>query len=76
MAESDSQQLLLETRRISRFLIEVITKDMNQSEKIELLNRVGYEPREIAPIVGTTPNSVRVTMSNLRKQKKSKKAKE
>ena len=46
-----------------------VTKGMKQSEQITLLDRVGFAPKEIADLLGTTSNTVSVALSNLRKRK-------
>lgn len=38
-------------------------------EQVRLLSSVGLQPKEIADILGKTPNNVRVTLSMLRKEK-------
>ena len=38
-----------------------------QKEQIRLLGRAGLSPKDIAALVGTTRNTVSVTLSNLRK---------
>jgi len=44
-----------------------IVKDKNFKEQLKLLSSVGFKPKEIADLLGTTPNSVRVTLSRIRK---------
>ena len=44
--------------------------DKTQREKIELLATAGLGAKEIAEPLGTTPNTVRVALSGLRKNKK------
>ncbi len=46
-----------------------LVADKKQEEKIQLLNAAGFQPRDIAQIIGTTPNTVRVRLSNLRKSR-------
>jgi len=46
-----------------------IIKDKNYKEQVKLLSSVGLKPKEIADLLGTTPNSVRVTLSRVRKGK-------
>ena len=43
-----------------------------QSEKIVLLDLAGLPPMSIAELIGTTSNTVRVTLSGLRKKAKGK----
>jgi len=49
-----------------------IIKDKEYTEQVELLSSVGLQPKEIADLLGKTPNSVRVTLSRLRKNKRKK----
>lgn len=44
----------------------------SQAEQIWLYSVAGLQPREIAEVLGTTRNTVRVTLFNLRKSRKSK----
>jgi DNA-directed RNA polymerase specialized sigma24 family protein len=41
-----------------------------QSERIWLYAVAGFSPKQIAPIIGTSSNAVRVVLSNLRKSRK------
>lgn len=41
-----------------------------QREQIELLSRAGLKPKEIAETIDTTPNTVRVELSAMKKRKK------
>jgi len=50
-------------------------KDKEYKDQVELLSSIGFQPKEIADMLGKTSNSVRVTLSNLRKDKKTKKEK-
>jgi hypothetical protein len=40
----------------------------NQIEQVKMLSKAGFKPKEIAETLGTTPNTVRVALSNLRKE--------
>ena len=46
-----------------------------QREQIRLLSKGGFPPREIAELVGTTPNTVRVELTAIRKVNKKTKRK-
>jgi predicted ArsR family transcriptional regulator len=41
-----------------------------QNDQLFLLSKAGFQPKTIAEILGTTPNTVRVQLSKLRKKKK------
>ena len=47
--------------------------EKTQKEKIEVLGTAGLSVREIAELLGTTPNTVNVTLSRLGTRKKKKK---
>lgn len=49
--------------------------DKSQREQIEMLSRIGLPPKEIAGLIGTTSNTVSVTLAGLRKTKKKSKRK-
>jgi DNA-directed RNA polymerase specialized sigma24 family protein len=46
------------------------TRGMKQGDQIALLDRIGFPPREIADLIGTTSNTVNVALSTFRKEKK------
>lgn len=62
--------------RIANLLALLLTHGKPQAEQITVLSGAGYSSAEIAQLVGTTRNTVSVTLSQLKaeKQSKSKKA--
>ena len=63
------------TRRLDiliRLFAASLVTGKNQREQIELLSNSGLTPKEIAELVGTTPNTVRVALSAIRKKQKKK----
>jgi CRP-like cAMP-binding protein len=56
--------------RLVNLLGMLLVRDKKQTEQITLLNQVGFRPVEIAALLGTTPNTVNVELSNQRRQKK------
>lgn len=57
--------------RIARLLALLATKDMKQQvDQVAYLNGVGFRSLEIAEMLQTTQNTIDVTLSNLRKNKK------
>jgi hypothetical protein len=48
-----------------------MTQGKTQAEQIWLFSLAGLQPREIADLLGTTPNTVRVVLFHLRKSRKS-----
>lgn len=47
--------------------------DKSQREQIEMLSRIGFAPKEIAGLVGTTSNTVSVMLTAIRKANKKRK---
>jgi DNA-directed RNA polymerase specialized sigma24 family protein len=41
-----------------------------QKDQVRLLSLAGMGPKEIAELIGTTPNTVNVALSQIRKEKK------
>jgi len=72
MEEKQYDQLTGKLDNITRLLATLVVEDKNDREAIFLLSRVGFQPKEIAEFLGTTPNTVRVTLSNLKKSVKKK----
>ena len=75
MNETTEEEILQELRRISKLLSLTVTRDLSQKEKIELLSGIGFQPKEIADLIGTTPGSVSVTLTAIRKKAKAEKGK-
>jgi len=46
-----------------------LIKDMSQKEQITLLSNAGFKPKQIAKMIGTSSNTVSVTLSALRKKR-------
>jgi DNA-directed RNA polymerase specialized sigma24 family protein len=49
----------------------IATKDQKQRKQIEILDGIGFKPIEIAVLIGTTANNVRVALHSIRKKGKS-----
>ncbi|MBA7502609.1 hypothetical protein ES706_01202 [subsurface metagenome] len=68
----DEKQLKELTNRLDK-LIHIVAisslKDLTTTEKIILLDKSGFAPKEIAEIIGTKPNVVRVRLSEIRKRR-------
>ena len=45
-----------------------VAKGLPRNEQLWLLSTAGLQPKEISELLGTTPNTVRVTLSQLRKE--------
>jgi DNA-directed RNA polymerase specialized sigma24 family protein len=59
-------------QKILRLLLVLATKDMKQRDQIALLDRASFKPKEIAGLLGTSSNTVRVELVALRKAGKRK----
>lgn len=53
--------------RVLHLLAVVTVRDMPQTMQIATLSRAGFAPKEIANMLGTTANTVRVTLVSIRK---------
>jgi len=61
---------------IRLFGLNLVMNIKVQKEQIALLSDAGFQPKEIADILGTTNNVVSVTLHSIRKERLSKKTKE
>lgn len=74
MTSQEFDDVLSELRKISRLLTLLVTKDLAQKDKIVLLSTAGLQPKEIAELIGTTPNTVSVRLAQIRKQQAGRRA--
>jgi hypothetical protein len=58
---------------IIKLIVLGMTEGKNQVDQVMLLAKAGFKPKEIAETLDTTPNTVRVALSNLRKGKSKRK---
>jgi len=49
-----------------------LVAEKKQVEQIELLSSAGFQPKDVADILGTSSNTVRVRLSNMRSQRRKK----
>ena len=52
---------------IARLAALSLGSGKTQREHMSLLYRAGFAPKQIADLIGTTPNTVRVALSNMRR---------
>jgi DNA-directed RNA polymerase specialized sigma24 family protein len=64
-AESGTNEL----SKLVKLLAILVTDNKPQKDQIRLLSLAGLQPTEIAQLLGTSRNSVNVTLSQLRKAK-------
>lgn len=70
MKDIKYDEILVEIRHITKILALIATKDQPQKDQILTLSNIGFQPKEIAELLGTTSNTVRVTLTALRKKGK------
>ena len=75
MNEKENIEILEEVRRITKLLVLIATRDQKQKEQIRMLSNIGFQPKDIAQLLGTTRNTVNVTLAEIRREDKSKKSK-
>ena len=64
-----NDEIISEIRKLNKLLVLLLTKELSQNEKIQFLDKAGFSPKEIADILGTTSNTVSVTINKLKKRK-------
>ena len=69
--KKNQEELLSEISKkldvISRLLALSLPKTINQNHKMKILSELGLQPKDIANIIGTTANTVRVELSKIKK---------
>jgi DNA-directed RNA polymerase specialized sigma24 family protein len=73
MALSNEEQILKHLDQIRRILAVLLTNGLKQREQITALDRAGLPPREIADLLGTSSNTIRVELVALRKARRPRK---
>ncbi len=72
--DSSGGMTAFETRLVN-LLGLLLVQALRQNDQIGLLGRAGFRPAEIAAMLGTTPNTVSVELSNQRHSKNAKRGK-
>ena len=67
MDEAIQKNILAELRMIKKLLAQNILVGASQIAQIEKLDSLGFEPKEIGELLGTSANTVRVTLTRIRK---------
>lgn len=74
MVKIESENVLKEISKKLDILIKLTATgavgDQSLREQIRMLDAVGLRPRDIASILGKSPNHIRVELACLRKKKK------
>lgn len=66
--DDHSAEILERLNQIFKMLAIVATGDLRQRDRIALLSKVGLSPKEIAELLGTSSNTVRVELVSIRKK--------
>ncbi len=69
MEEKQCKEIVDRLDKLIRIVALTGLKDLTSTQKIGLLNQVGFGPKEIADILGTNQNVVNVRLSEMRKAK-------
>jgi predicted transcriptional regulator len=67
MPQPIEEVVIAKLDQVLRLLAMDVTNGLKQNDKIMLLNRAGFQPKEIASLLETTSNTVSVTLSGHRK---------
>lgn len=67
MEVNSNPELIEKLDRALQLLATLVVRDMPQTAQIAVLSRAGFAPKEIANVLGTTPNTVRVALVGIRK---------
>jgi DNA-binding CsgD family transcriptional regulator len=67
MEKNGDTQLRDKMDRMLRLVGMIAVKGLSQTEQIATLSRSGFSPKEIAGVLGTTANTVRVALVGIRK---------
>ncbi|HUF54654.1 MAG TPA: hypothetical protein VMR52_12900 [Dehalococcoidia bacterium] len=54
--------------KLIRLVSILVTRDMSQKDQITMLSKAGFQPKDIADLISTTPHTVSVTLSELKKR--------
>jgi hypothetical protein len=70
---TQTDEVLVELRKMNKFLALIAMDGKGQPDKIEILDKLDFGPKEIAELIGITPNAVSVALHSIRKSKGKKK---
>ena len=70
MTDDQFKEIISKLTQLVRLTASSLTADKKQDEKIQILSQAGFQPKDIADLLDTTPNTVRVSLSRMRSVKK------
>jgi len=62
-----AEETRTELEKSLRALLLVSLEPLKQKQQIVILDKAGFRPSEIAAVIGSTPNTVNVRLSEIRK---------
>jgi len=68
MNDKQFNEILYKLDLLIQLLALNLVSEKKQQNQIMLLSKVGMQPKEIAELLDTTSNTVRVTLSRIRKK--------
>ena len=75
MPQTTEQLIATKLDQLLRIVALMATKDLRQRDRIAILNQAGLPPKDIANLLGTSSNTVRVELVALRKSRSTRKRK-
>ena len=72
MSSDESNLVLMELRKIAKLLVLNLNQNRSQNDLIKAMSKVGFQPKEIADLIGTTSNTVNVAKAKAKASTKSK----
>lgn len=70
MTDVQFEEIIEKIEQLTRIVALSVINDKKRDDQLVLLSNAGFQPKDIASMVDTTPNAVRVRLSVLRKQKR------
>jgi hypothetical protein len=67
--QGKDSELFSEIKKVVRLLSLIAVGDRKQIDQIERLSKAGFQPKEIAELLGTTANTVSVALTKIKKIK-------
>jgi hypothetical protein len=67
MEEQNQEMAITKLDQALKLLAMLAVKGLSQTDQIATLNRIGFSPKAIAEVLGTTSNTVRVALVAIRK---------
>ena len=72
MTDSEDNLALIELQKITKLLALnfILNQDHSQSDLIKAMSKLGFQPKEIAELLGTTSNTVSVAKAQAKSKPK------